>query len=298
MDTPFFRSTSITPDWVSIVPKKVNIILTIGDLYSVRTDTSGYTNYTVDIVRGCIFNNFSAYFRNKGDNTWYSLFDGSPEPTTQTIFKFDIWAVTDGPTKTMSWDIPKTVYQLINPTEVEYKLTGLIPIGENSLKWHISGYRNDELINDYRDFTYKGSVGGDGNLSIDIYYSLCNQVLQEDISYIFGGFQTAGKDLERYKYSLMEGYDSIQDYKDGIEQMPYIKPYYGLYQNNIQQFNLGLDTFPSPVNTSVQNRNAWVNVMGSKLPSKHYPYIVNNGNNNIPALNIILNLINTSYATE
>ena len=76
MDTPFFRSTSITPDWVSIVPKKVNIILTIGDLYSVRTGTSGYTNYTVDIVRGCIFNNFSAYFRNKGDNTWYSLFDG------------------------------------------------------------------------------------------------------------------------------------------------------------------------------------------------------------------------------
>ena len=112
MDTPFFRSTSITPDWVSIVPKKVNIILTIQDLYNGNPDTNN--NFIVDIVRGCLLLNFSVFFKNADSEIWYNLSNGEPEITTQDTFSIESWVVNDGPTKTISWDIPQTVRQIIN----------------------------------------------------------------------------------------------------------------------------------------------------------------------------------------
>lgn len=281
MDTPFFRSTSITPDWVSIVPKKVNIILTIGDLYNGNPDTNN--NYSVDIVRGCLLLNFSVFFKNADSEIWYNLFNGEPEITTQSTFSIESWVVNDGPTKTISWDIPQTVRQIINPNGVKYKVTGLIPVDNNSLRWHIYGIKNGVSVDTYKDFYYNGS-----DISIFNCYFLCNSIPNSDLVKILGETPS----LDKYKYSLIEEYSNIQNYNSNNAQ--FIRTiYYNEYLSPLNAFNLGLKVYPSPVDTSVDNRNAWVSIGDQKYPSKCYPYIINNGNTvDSPALNVILSFRN------
>lgn len=281
MDTPFFRSTSTTPDWVSIVPKKVNIILTIYDLYHSIAVTNN--NYSVDIVKGCLLLNFSVFFKNADSEIWYNLFNGEPEITTASTFSIESWTVNDGPTKTISWDIPETVIQIINPNGVKYKVTGLIPVDDNSLRWHIYGIKNGVPVDTYKNFYYDGSED-----SIFNCYFLCNSMSNSEIAKILE--ETTS--LDKYKYSLLEEYSNIRNYDSNNAE--FIRTiYYMDYHSPINAFNLGLKVYPSPVDTSIDNRNAWVNIEGQKYPSKCYPYIVNNGNTtDSPALNVLLVLRN------
>lgn len=287
MDTPFFRSTSTTPDWVSIVPKKVNIILTIQDLYNSIAVTNN--NYSVDIVRGCLLLNFLVFFKNADSEIWYNLFNGEPEITTSNTFSIESWVVNDGPTKTISWDIPETVRQIINPNGVKYKVTGLIPVDDNSLRWHIYGIKNGVPVDTYKNFYHDGN-----DISISNCYFLCNSMSNSDIAKILGETPS----LDKYKYSLLEEYSNIRNYNSNDAE--FIRAIlYTEYPSPINAFNLGLKVYPSPVDTSVDNRNAWVNIGGQKYPSKCYPYIVNNGNTtDSPALNVILVLHNPDEEKE
>lgn len=290
MDTPFFRSTSTSPEWVNVIPQKVNIILTLNDLYN----DNPAANLNIDIVRGCWLWNFSVFFKNSDSDIWYDLFDGKPEVTTQKMFKMDFWAVEDGTTKTLSWDIPPTVSQMINPNGVKYKVTGLIPIIENSLRWHIHGIGGvssggtPEEVSDYKNFTY----GGSPDILITNYYYLCNSLSGSEVIKLLGN----SRSLDSYKYSLIEVYGNTYNYEDGtVENALSYSCEEEIGSNIADFFNLGLNAFPFMADTSVFNKNAWANITynpdNEKYLSRSYSYIVNNANTiGSPALNIILSL--------